>query len=598
MSETNGGTQVATHRDFTHEAGDIVDAVLQHPNAHLAAPTDVTHLDAPEATAATTTQTPDTPVNTHRWWTLGVLALSVSLIVIDGTIVNVALPVIIAALSLSAAQAAWVTTIYALVFSALLIISGRLGDRYGRKTTLLVGIVIFVIASLMASASQGATSMLAARALQGIGGALVLPSTLSTVNATFFGRDRRIAFAAWGAVIAGMAAVGPLLGGWIITSFDWRWIFTINLPIGILLLAGTLAFVPQTKGHGAAGADIPGFLTSSLGLAALVFGLIQGRDYGWFVGKNDASGWVLSPAFLALVCGVGLLSLFIRIEHERTLTDKPVLFDLSLFHYRSFSWGNIAAMVVAMGEFGLLFVLPLHLQNVMGLSAMHTGWILGAMAAGAFISGGMAAPLAQKIGPSRVATLGLSLEALGLALTALLLAPDAAPWQIALLLVIYGLGLGLASAQLTSVILADVPLAQSGVASAAQSTVRQVGTAMGIALASTLFVATLDAGAQGSLRDIDALPHEAAVGIEQSIAPSLGHVLQGIEKPDAAGNSGTWSTAQETMNRMEEGTRQAIATQIRAVSTSAARQTIGVAAGIILIGVLATLRLPPQSGRH
>lgn len=594
---------MTTRRDFTHEAADIVDAALEHPNAHLAAPTDITHLDLTrqsdgDISEASATRAPENPVNTHRWWTLGVLALSVSLIVIDGTIVNVALPVIIAALSLSAAQAAWVTTIYALVFSALLIISGRLGDRYGRKTTLIVGIVIFVIASLMASTSQGATGMLAARALQGVGGALVLPSTLSTVNATFFGRDRRIAFAVWGAVIAGMAAVGPLLGGWITTSFHWSWIFTINLPIGILLVAGALAFVPQTKGHGATGSDIPGFLTSSLGLAALVFGLIQGRDYGWFVGKNDASGWVLSPAFLALVCGVGLLSLFIRIEHERALADKPVLFDLSLFHYRSFSWGNIAAMVVAMGEFGLLFVLPLHLQNVMGLSAMQAGWILTAMAAGAFISGGMAAPLAQKIGPSRVATLGLGLEAAGLALTALVLSPDSAPWHIAALLAIYGLGLGLASAQLTSVILADVPLAQSGVASAAQSTVRQVGTAMGIAVASTLFVATLDAGAQGSLSDIDALPQEAAVGIEQSIAPSLGHVLHGIENPDATGSSGASSTAQETVKRMDHTTRQAIATQIRTVSTSAARQTIGVAAGIILIGVLATLRLPRQSGRH
>lgn len=581
MSEKNGGTQV-TARDnnahgFAHEASEIVDAALEHPNAHLAAPTDVTRLNGNEEGESPLLRLPTEPVSKTRWWTLAVLAFSVSLIVIDGTIVNVALPVIIAALSLTAAQAAWVTTIYALVFSALLIISGRLGDRYGRKTTLLTGIVIFVIASLMASSSQGASGMLLARALQGIGGALVLPSTLSTVNATFFGRDRRIAFAVWGAVIAGMAAIGPLLGGWITTSFDWRWIFTINLPIGILLIAGTLTFVPQTKGHGARGADIPGFLTSSFGLAALVFGLIQGRDYGWLAGKNDFSGWALSPAFIALIAGVGLLS---------------------LFHYRSFNWGNIAAMVVAMGEFGLLFVLPLHLQNVMGLSAMQAGWILAAMAAGAFISGGAAAPLAQTIGPSRVATLGLSLEALGLTLTAMFLAPDSAPWQIAALLIIYGLGLGLASAQLTSVILSDVPLAQSGIASAAQSSVRQIGTAMGIAVASTLFVTALDAGSQGALSSIDALPQEAAVGIEQSIAPSLGHVLHGIEYPEAAPTAGIPAASTETMNHLDEETREAIATQIRTVSTTAARQTIAVAAGIILIGVIATLRLPRQSGHH
>lgn len=533
-----------------------------------------------------------------QWWTLAALAGSVSLIVIDGTIVNVSLPVIISALGLTTAQAAWVSTIYALVFSALLIPAGRISDRIGRKTMLLTGIVLFVVSSLLAAQAENAALFLIARAIQGLGGAMVLPGTLSTVNATFFGQERRIAFAVWGSVIAGMAAIGPLVGGWLTTSVSWRWIFWINLPIGLVLLAGIFFCVPQTQDpHPKRGSvDFFGFLTASSGLGALVFGLIQGREYGWFRGIEEYRDWQISPAFLAICTGIALIVMFIVNEQRRLNVQKNVLVDTRLFSISSFSWGNFAAAIVAMGEFALLFVLPLHLQNVLGLSALQAGWILAAMAAGAFVSGGMAAPLAKKITPASVATLGLTLESIGIALLALLLTPQLSGVAIGGILVIYGLGLGLASAQLTSVVLAEVPLAQSGVASAVQSTVRQIGTALGVAVASTVFVASLTSYATGALSEVNEIPVQHAQEIENSLSISFAGSLRSI---DRAHRDAPEQGAHRPHVEVKDSVRDKVFNSLATSATQASRLTIGGSAVIVAIGALATLCLPRRrSERH
>lgn len=528
-----------------------------------------------------------------KWWTLTALAGSVSLIVIDGTIVNVSLPVIISALGLTTAQAAWVSTIYALVFSALLIPAGRLSDRIGRKTMLIIGVILFVASSLMAAQAHEATLFLVARAIQGLGGAMVLPGTLSTVNATFFGRDRRIAFAVWGSVIAGMAAIGPLAGGWLTTTVNWRWIFLINLPIGALLLIGITVFVPQTKDpHPHQGSlDLLGFLTASLGLASLVFGLIQGREYGWLAGIGSWDGWVISPALLAIILGLGLIGFFIVNEERRIHQHKDVLVDTHLFRISSFSWGNFAASIVAMGEFALLFVLPLHLQNVLGMSALQAGWILAAMAAGAFVSGGFAAPLAKKISAASVASLGLGLEAVGITILAFVLTPQTSALLIGALLVLYGLGLGLASAQLTSVVLAEVPIAQSGVASAVQSTVRQVGTALGVAVASTVFATSLGTYSAGVLSGISTMPPQHAHQLEHSLSLSFAFSLRAI---DTAHRDAPEQGAHRPKIEVTDQERQQVFDALAGAATHASRLTIGGAAMIVAVGALATLRLPRQ----
>ena len=300
-----------------------------------------TNRPAPGATAQAAPDPavgPDPAADPRRWKALGVLAAGLALIVIDGSIVAVALPDIVRDLGLDLTDAQWVSTSYAAVLSALLLVVGRLGDRIGRRRLFLAGTAVFVIGSVLAALAGGAGSLIGARLVQGVCGALILPSTLSTVNATFRGKERAAAFGVWGAVMAGAAALGPLLGGWLTSSFSWPWIFAVNVPIGALVIAGTLAWVPETRQEaadggagtqgaagavgaaGAAGAacavgavappglralrlDLPGALLSAAGLAALVIGVIEGTTLGWWTAHAPLAIGPLSltgPAGLSL----------------------------------------------------------------------------------------------------------------------------------------------------------------------------------------------------------------------------------------------------------------------------------------------------------
>lgn len=519
---------------------------------------------------------PTAPALRHRWWVLVVLALAVSLIVIDGTIVNVALPTIIDDLHLSFTDAQWVGTLYALIFAALLLTSGWLGDTVGRRTTLLVGVVGFVTASVVAGMAAGPAPFLAARALQGVSAALVLPSTLSTVNATFRGRDRAIAFGIWGATISAMAAVGPLLGGWLTTHVDWRWIFWINVPIGAVILLGTALVVPNTRGDGTQRLDVGGFVLSALALGSLVFGLVMGQAYGWWTAKRDLAVAGLSVVPLALVAGVVGLVAFVAWERARARVGRSVLLDLTLFGYRSFRWGNVAAMIIALGEFGLLFVLPLYLQNALGYSSLKSGLVLAAMALGAFVAGAMARHVSAALSPARTAQIGVAMEALGLLVLALTVRPDTSVWVPVGVLVVYGAGLGLCSAQLTSVILHDVPAAQSGQGSAAQSTFRQLGSALGVAILSSALGQALQHRAPGSLAGLG-LPPAQSGRLEQSLVDSIGGILQAL-RGNAVG--------------MPAPLGGEVLARLAAVFTDATRTPMLIGAAALALAFVLTLKLP------
>lgn len=435
----------------------------------------------------------ETPSAT-RWWGFAALAAGLAMIVLDGTIVGVALPAIIDDLDLTLSQAQWVTSLYSVVFAALLLTFGRLGDMHGRRLLFLVGVVVFAAASLGAASAMDAGELIGARCFQGVGGAMVLPATLSSVNATFRGRERSMAFGIWGAVMAGAAAIGPLLGGWLTTSISWRWVFVVNLPLSVLIVVIGARFLSENLDEDAdTRFDFGGLVTSVIGLGLLVFGLIEGPSLGWLKPRDDFTVFGLtwpqsaSVSIVAPVLTVGVVAIvaFLAIERRRARRGRAVLLDLSLFTVPTFAWGNLTATTVAVGEFSLLFVLPLYLVFAMQLTIMQAGWVLAAMAVGAFVAGARARSLAARYGPPRVVTLGLVLELLAAVATALLLELGLSAWLLAALLTVYGLGLGLASAQLTSTVLHDVPTAQSGVASATQSTVRQLGSAMGAALAGT-----------------------------------------------------------------------------------------------------------------
>ena len=415
----------------------------------------------------------------RRWWALATVALGVSIIIMDATVVNVALPVIIEDLGLTATQAEWMNAIYSLVFAALLLTVGKIGDLHGRRRVFLVGISLFTLASVAAGFAANGQALIGARFFQGVGAAMILPATLSTVNALFTGKHRAIAFAVWGSTIAGMAALGPLVGGWLTTYYTWRWAFWINIPVGLLVFAGILWSVPETRDEKARpGLDLLGVTLSALGLGAIVFALIEGQNYGWWR-QDDGS---ISPVPIAMAAGLLLMWGFVVTQRARARDGRVALVDLGLLDVRSFRYGAIAALIVALGEFGLLFTLPLLLQNALGYSALGTGWLIVSLAVGTFLISGATPQLTARWGGRTVVRLGLGTEAVAVAGLAITLSADISGWLIAAWLFLYGLGVGMATAQLTSVILADIPVNESGQASGLQSTFRQLGSALGVAI--------------------------------------------------------------------------------------------------------------------
>ncbi|MGV8978162.1 MAG: MFS transporter [Cellulomonas sp.] len=508
------------------------------------------------------------PIPRQHWFAMGTLALGVSLVIMDATIVNVALPVVIEDLGLDSSGAQWMNAIYSLVFASLMLTVGRFGDLYGRKRLFTMGLVLFMTASLFAGASVSPAMLIGSRLLQGVGAAMILPSTLSTLNAMFQGRARGIAFAIWGSTIGGMAAVGPLVGGWLATDVSWRWAFWLNIPFGLLTLVGIARYIDETRDMTLRrGADVPGVLLSSLGLAGIVFGLIEGQNYGWVQRPSGA----VSPVPFALVGGVALVAVFVVVEQRRVLADKVALVDLGLLRIRSFRFGIIAALIVALGEFGLLFTLPLLLQGALGYSALGTGFLVLWLAVGTFLVSGATPKLTARIGQRSVVRVGLGLEAVAIAGLALTLSTSVPGYVVAVWLFVYGVGVGMATAQLTSVILIEVPLAQSGQASGFQTTVRQLGSALGVALLGGLLIANVTSQTTARLAGSDLTPAQR----EQVV--TLVHTTVGAAIPSLATNPATASAA--------------VAAEQALVHAS--KITTGIAAGVLGIGLAATLALPP-----
>jgi EmrB/QacA subfamily drug resistance transporter len=513
----------------------------------------------------------------RRWLGLLVVSLGVAMIIVDATIVNVAVPSIIRDIGATSSDAQWVQESYTLVFAALLLVAGRTADRIGRRRVFLAGVLLFVVSSVGCALAPDPPLLITGRLVQGIGGAMILPASLSLLNATFTGRERGIAFAVWGSTIGGTAALGPLLGGWLTTSFSWRWAFGINVPISAVVFVGAVLFVresrePRTR----PGNDWLGAALSVVTLTGVVFGLIEGRNYGWFtrIGPVDVAGvsWTarLSPVPVGFaLAAVGLVA-FVLVERRRNAAGKPVLLDLELFAIPSFRNGNLVAGVVSLGEFGLLFSLPLWLQNVRGYSAFETGLVLLPLAGGSFVASGLAAPLAAARGAAFSVRLGIALELLGVAGIGVVARADTPWWQVTPALFVYGVGVGLATAQITGVVLADVPVEMSGQASGTQSTTRQLGSALGIAVLGTVLFTTLATRLDSALAD-RGVPGGPRAGVVTAVKDSAGAAIPGLGP--AAGDA-------------------------REAFSAATRWTAGTAAGFLLLGLVASARLGRRGGHR
>jgi MFS family permease len=442
----------------------------------------------------------------RRWIALLLLSLSLMLIIVDSTIVNIAFPSIRTTFHASFADAEWVNSIYSLVFGAALITWGKLGDQYGRRNIFIWGVIIFVLGSLGTGLAPSISVMILFRAAQGMGAAMMSPATLSIVSATFKGRERGIAFGLWGATAGVSAALGPILGGWLITNGtglvaeSWRLAFLINVPVGILTVAGSFWAIQESREKGISHRiDWLGILTASLALMSIVFGAIEGQNYGWLEARKVftlgpvnypalAAGVTTIPAgtvsFIPFVFAFGILMMlvFAWIEISQERQGKETLFEFGLLKYRSFAYGLLTVLIVALGEFGVVLVLSIFFQLAKGLSAFDTGLRFLPFALAVLVAAPTAGALSSRFGAKWVVTAGMLCEAGSLFWLSRVMYETTSYRYLIPPFLLYGAGVGLALAQLANLVLSDIPQDKVGLASGANNTVRQLGASLGIAI--------------------------------------------------------------------------------------------------------------------
>jgi len=529
-------------------------------------------------------QAPEAGTQARPWLALVALLLGVSLIVLEGSIVNVLIPTIVQDLSIDRTSVLWVTSIYSLVFAALLITFGVLSDRIGRKRMFMLGTAIFIAFNLLAGAAQSGDMLILARAGEAVGGAMMLPTSMAIINVNFRGPMRAAAFGLWGAVFGGMAAFGPLLGGWLADVASWRWAFYINVPLGLISLVMVWFVIVESKGEDRRRLDVGGVITSSVGLGLIVFGLIEGQALGWWtlittwdLGPIALTAGDLSPVPIALAIGALLIAVFLVSQSRRAKAGKSVLMDLSLFRIRRYGYGNVVATLVSLGEFGVLFALPLWLQSVQGFSALQTGALLAILGIGAVLAGGAARHVSAALGSTRVVRLGMVLEIVGIIGVMLTISVDRSAWWMAIPLFVYGIGVGFDSAQLTNVILSDVPPQRSGGASSVTSTLRQVGSTLGSAMLGTVLFVSLGL----------ALSNDLAVNQPQISEEQRTQIVD-----EVVDTSGEAIIPLEQQPGMSDVANEAKQSYTRAVQIMAA-----FAGGAMVIGLLASFGLPADRRR-
>jgi EmrB/QacA subfamily drug resistance transporter len=432
----------------------------------------------------------------RRWVTLSILITAVILIAVDVSVLNVSIPTILRDLDTTVPSLEWVITGYSLTFATFLIIGGRLGDIYGHRRMFIIGAALFGTGSFIASIAPSVGVLIVGEAVvEGIGASVMSPATLAILSTTFRGRERATAFAMWGATIGAAVAFGPVLGGFLTTNYSWRWSFRINVIVAPLAIIGALLFIPKGLRKKRTPIDLPGAAMISSGMFLLVFALSEGSAYGYWTPTQDfdvgsarlwSSSAPFSVATVAFVVALAILACFVLYERWKERRGTDPLFEFSQLKLKTFRYGLLTVMILSMGQLGLLFALPLFLQEAEHLSAEVNGlWLLPlglAVVVGAQIGG----RLTRRITPTSVARIGLFVETAAYLLIVHSISADVTFWQMVPGLVIFGTGLGFATSQITNVILSEVPIERSGVASGANSTARQLGAALGAAIIGSL----------------------------------------------------------------------------------------------------------------
>jgi EmrB/QacA subfamily drug resistance transporter len=404
----------------------------------------------------------------RKWWTLAAVAFGLFMIMLDNTVVNVALPSIERDLHVSISSLEWVVTAYALTFAALLITGGKLGDLFGRRRIFILGIAIFTLSSLACGLAPTSGFLIGARAVQGVGAALMNPASLSIITATFPPRERGQAIGIWAGVSAMALAIGPLVGGLIVDNINWNWIFFINVPVGVLgIVVSQLVIKESRDSSHEQSIDVPGLITSSAGLFALTYGLIEGNGHGW-----------TSPEILGLfAAAAALLVAFVLLERYQRL---PML-DLSLFRIGSFTGSNLVAMLVSLGMFGVFFFVSLYLQNILGWSPTKAGASFLPMTLLIILVAPIAGKMSDRIGSRWLMGGGMTLVSISLLLYQRV-GLDSTFWTLLPAMLLGGVGMAMTMSPMTAAAMSAVPVDKAGVGSGVLNSFRQLGGSLGIAL--------------------------------------------------------------------------------------------------------------------
>jgi EmrB/QacA subfamily drug resistance transporter len=410
----------------------------------------------------------------RKWWTLAAVSFGLFMIMLDNTVVNVALPAIQADLGTGLSELQWIVTGYALTFAALMLIGGKLADAYGRRLMFVIGILVFTGASLWCGLADSGSMLIVARIVQGAGAALMNPATLSIIAATFPPRERGMAIGIWAGVSALALAIGPLVGGLLTEHLSWHWIFFVNVPVGVIAIAASFLLITESKDETHESLDLPGLGTSALGLFALTYGLIEANTYGW------TSARIVGSFVVAVVS----LASFVQIERRRR---SPML-DLSLFRSGTYAGANVAMLLVALAMFGIFFFVSLYMQNVLGYSAVQAGAAFLPMTVLIILVAPFAGKASDKYGSRWLMTIGMVL--LGVQLLYLSqMGADASFWNLLPGFMVGGLGMALTMTPTAAAATRAVPVEKSGVGSAVLNAMRQVGGSVGIALMGAIVAA-------------------------------------------------------------------------------------------------------------
>lgn len=474
--------------------------------------------------------TVDIRYSRRRWGALAILCVGVFMLLLDGTVVNLAIPSILRAFGASYSQVQWVMDAYLLVFAVLLITSGRLGDLFGRRRMFSVGLGLFTLSSLACGLAPGIGWLIGFRALQGLGGALMMPNTLSIIANIFVPEERGKAMGFWGGVSGFSLALGPSLGGLLVDAASWRWIFLINVPIGVILFFFGLRYVPEsTDPTSVKQMDLPGVSVLTAALFCLTFALIEGQNYGW------RSGLIIG-LFVAAVLG---LALFVGIERRQV---QPLM-DLSLFKIRTYTVTNAVGLIMSFGMMGVFFLLPVFLQAVLGYSAIKAGLVMTPLAAVVIVASPLSGTLSDRIGPKWLMVSGMLVAALGFFLTRREMQADASWPSFVLPFAVSGFGIGMVMPPMTSAVMGSVAPERAGQASGMISSTRQIGSVLGIAVMGTLLLNRAIAYLQTSIgAKLDAapfpLPEPAKQAILDAVAQSASTMGQMGSEPMAGAAAG------------------------------------------------------------